>query len=64
MKTLLLRGWKIVEKNQKKVEDIVMDMLTYSKEQAKPNIEEVDLNSIVQADVVELMEPRCQGTWH
>src|SRR5262249_31171710 len=29
---LLRRGWKIVEKNQRKVEDIVMDMLSYSKE--------------------------------
>ena len=55
---LLLRGWKIVEKNQKKVEDIVMDMLSYSKER-EPNIEEVDLNNIVR-DVVELMEPRAR----
>jgi signal transduction histidine kinase/pSer/pThr/pTyr-binding forkhead associated (FHA) protein len=56
--TLLLKGWRIVEKNQKKVEDIVMDMLSYSKER-EPNFEEVDLNGVVH-DVVELMEPRAR----
>ena len=55
---LLRRGWKIVEKNQKKVEDIVMDMLSYSKER-EPNFEEVDLNSIVR-DIIELLETRAK----
>jgi signal transduction histidine kinase len=55
---LLLKGWRIVEKNQKKVEDIVMDMLSYSKER-EPNFEEVDINTVVH-DVVELMEARAK----
>ncbi len=54
---LLLQGWKIVEKNQGKVFDLVQDMLSYSKDR-EPNIEEVDLNKLA-ADVVELLAARA-----
>jgi signal transduction histidine kinase/pSer/pThr/pTyr-binding forkhead associated (FHA) protein len=54
--SLLHQGWKIVEKNQGKIYDLVMDMLSYSKER-EPAIEESDLNSIVQ-DVLELLHGR------
>lgn len=53
---LLQQGWKIVEKNQGKIYDLVMDMLSYSKER-EPAIEESDLNGIVE-DVVELVQGR------
>jgi signal transduction histidine kinase len=55
---LLQQGWKIVEKNQGKIYDLVMDMLTYSKER-EPAIEPTDLNSVVQ-DVVELLQGRLR----
>ena len=50
---LLQQGWKIVEKNQGKVYDLVQDMLSYSKER-EPNIEDVDLNALTK-EVVELL---------
>jgi signal transduction histidine kinase len=49
---LLHQGWKIIEKNQGKVYDLVTDMLSYSKER-EPILEESDLKSLA-ADVVEL----------
>jgi len=51
------RGWGIVEKNQAKIYDLVMDMLSISKDR-EPAIEEADLNGVV-ADCVELMAPRA-----
>jgi signal transduction histidine kinase len=50
------QGWKIVEKNQAKIYDMVMEMLTYSKER-EPSIEDVDLNGIIR-DVLELVQAR------
>ncbi len=55
---LLERGWKIVEKNQGKIYELVTDMLSYSKER-EPNIETVSLNTIAR-DVVELMAERAK----
>jgi signal transduction histidine kinase len=55
---LLQQGWKIAEKNQSKIYDLVMDMLSYSKER-EPAIEETDLNGIVK-DVVELLQGRLK----
>ncbi len=55
---LLQQGWKIVEKNQGKIYNLVMDMLSYSKER-EPAIEQTDLNQVVR-DVVELLQPRAQ----
>ncbi len=57
--TLLQQGWKIVEKNQAKIYDLVMDMLSFSKER-EPAIEEVDANAVVK-DVLELVQTRAQG---
>lgn len=56
--TLLEKGWKIVEKNQGKIYNLVMDMLNYSKER-EPALEETDLNGIVR-DVLELVEGRIK----
>jgi signal transduction histidine kinase len=55
---LLDKGWRIVEKNQGKIYDLVLDMLSYSKER-EPTIEQCDLNAII-ADVVELLKPRAE----
>jgi signal transduction histidine kinase/pSer/pThr/pTyr-binding forkhead associated (FHA) protein len=54
----LNQGWVIVEKNQAKVYDLVMDMLSYSKDR-EPNLEPVDLNAVLR-DVVELVAARAQ----
>lgn len=51
---LIRRGWTIVEKNQGKIYNLVMDMLSYSKER-EPDLVPGDLNAVV-ADVVELMQ--------
>ena len=50
------RGWGIVERNQERISNLVMDMLTFSKER-EPEKVEADLNETV-ADVVELMQSR------
>lgn len=55
---MLTKGWRIVEKNQGKIYDLVLDMLSYSKER-EPNIEMIDLNELVN-DVVELVRGRAE----
>ncbi len=52
------KGWAIVEKSQGKIYDLVMDMLSYSKER-EPTIEDTDVNRVV-GDVLELVEPRAK----
>jgi signal transduction histidine kinase len=54
---LLQKGWRITEKNQAKIYDLVMDMLSYSKERV-PAVESTDLNEVVR-EVVELLTPRA-----
>jgi signal transduction histidine kinase len=54
---MLRQGWKIVEKNQGKIYDLVWDMLSYSKPR-EPDLEPTDVNDLVN-DVVELMRPRA-----
>jgi signal transduction histidine kinase len=55
---LLQKGWKIVQKNQGKISDLVMDMLSYSKER-EPLIDEADLNAVVR-EVLEVVEGRAK----
>jgi signal transduction histidine kinase/pSer/pThr/pTyr-binding forkhead associated (FHA) protein len=55
----LQQGWKIVEKNHTRIYDLVMDMLSYSKER-EPALEPTDLNAVVR-DVLELVQPRVQA---
>ncbi len=55
---MLQQGWRIVEKNQGKIYDLVMDMLSYSKER-EPALEETDLNQVVR-DVLELEAGRAR----
>lgn len=55
---LIRRGWRIVEKNQERISNLVMDMLTFSKER-EPEIVPAQMNEVV-ADVVELMQTRAK----
>lgn len=52
------RGWQIVEKNQERVSNLVLDMLSYSKER-QPERSVTNLNRIA-ADVLELMQVRAE----
>lgn len=52
------KGWGIVDKNQEKISNLVMDMLTFSKER-QPDMTPALLNDTV-ADVVELMQTRAR----
>ncbi|MFO0907184.1 MAG: FHA domain-containing protein [Isosphaeraceae bacterium] len=54
---IVRRGWTIVEKNQGKIYNLVMDMLSFSKDR-EPALEPTDLNETV-GDVVELMQSRA-----
>jgi signal transduction histidine kinase/pSer/pThr/pTyr-binding forkhead associated (FHA) protein len=55
--SIVRRGWTIVEKNQTKIYNLVMDMLSFSKDR-EPALELADLNEIV-GDVFELMHARA-----
>jgi len=61
------KGWAIVEKNQNKITNLMMDMLTFSKER-EPDLMPSDINRIV-GDVIELMQSRSVDSevalhWH
>jgi two-component system, NtrC family, sensor kinase len=53
---MIRRGWTIVERNQERIYNLVMDMLTFSKER-QPKLAEADLNQLV-SDVAELLRGR------
>lgn len=55
---MLQQGWTIVQKNQGKIYDLVMDMLSISKER-EPSWENCEVNQICR-DVYELMAPRAR----
>lgn len=55
---LIEQGWRIAEKNQAKIYDLVMDMLNFSKERV-PAVEPTDLNDVVK-DIFELLTPRAK----
>ncbi len=51
------RGWGMVEKNQERISNLVMDMLSFSKER-QPDRALADINETIE-DVVELMRLRA-----
>lgn len=55
---LLEKGWRLVEKNQGKIHDLVMDMLSFSKDR-DPLIESTDLNKVAE-DVIEVVRGRAE----
>ncbi len=52
------KGWNIVERNQRRISSLVLDMLTFSKER-EPEFAPADLNVVI-ADVVEAMQARAE----
>ena len=54
---MVTKGWEFVERNQERISNLVMDMLTFSKER-EPELAPADLNQ-VGSDVVELMRARA-----
>ena len=52
------KGWGIVDRNQEKISNLVMDMLSFSKER-EPEMVPSDLNTVA-LDVVELMRARAE----
>jgi signal transduction histidine kinase len=56
--SIVRRGWTIVEKNQTRIYNLVMDMLSFSKDR-EPALEPADLNDTV-GEVVELMNSRAE----
>ncbi len=52
------RGWSMVEKNQERISNLVMDMLSFSKERQPERILS-DVNELI-ADVTELMKVRAE----
>jgi signal transduction histidine kinase len=51
------KGWHIVERNQRRISSLVLDMLTFSKER-EPDFTAANLNTVM-SDVVELMRARA-----
>ncbi len=51
------KGWGMVERNQDRISNLVMDMLSFSKER-QPELIETDLGQTV-TDVIELMQARA-----
>ena len=54
---LILKGWSILERNQDRIYNLVMDMLAFGKER-RPKLERANLNHTVQ-EVVDLIQPRA-----
>ncbi|HEX3870077.1 MAG TPA: ATP-binding protein [Pirellulales bacterium] len=52
------KGWQFVEKNQDRISNLVMDMLTFSKDR-EPELVASDLNRVV-SEVTELMQARAR----
>jgi signal transduction histidine kinase len=55
---LLGKGWKLVEKNQGRIDQLILDMLSYSKER-EPAIEPTDLNKLCD-DAMEMVRGRAR----
>ncbi|MCE9565177.1 MAG: FHA domain-containing protein [Planctomycetes bacterium] len=56
---LLKKGWKMVERNQGRIDELILDMLSYSKER-EPSVEPTDLNKLCE-EVVELVRGRAEA---
>jgi signal transduction histidine kinase len=54
---LLLKGWKLVERNQGRIDQLILDMLSYSKER-EPAVEPTDLNKLCE-DALDVVRGRA-----
>ena len=64
---LLTKGWRLVERNQSRIDQLILDMLSFSKER-EPAIEPTDLNKLCE-DISELVRGRAEEKgvaveWH
>lgn len=55
---LLQKGWKLVERNQTRIDQMILDMLSFSKER-EPMIEPTNLNDLCD-DVLDLVRGRAE----
>lgn len=55
---LIRQGWGIVERNQTRIYDLVMDMLSFSKDRV-PSLQETDINQLI-GEVSELAAARAR----
>ncbi|WP_437192458.1 ATP-binding protein [Planctomicrobium sp. SH527] len=53
---LIAKGWGVVERNQDRIYNLVMDLLTFSKER-EPKPEMASIEDVL-SDLIELMQPR------
>ncbi|HWL09912.1 MAG TPA: ATP-binding protein [Planctomicrobium sp.] len=53
---MILKGWGVVERNQDRIYNLVMDLLTFSKERA-PRLTMTSIGEIIN-DIAELVQPR------
>jgi signal transduction histidine kinase len=65
--SVVRKGWTIVERNQNKISNLVLDMLTFSKDR-EPELATANLNQVT-SDVIELMQSRAAElgvrlVWH
>jgi signal transduction histidine kinase len=56
-KELLSRGWRMVEKNQRRIDELILDMLSYSKDR-EPILEPADLR-LIAVDVLDVVRGRA-----
>lgn len=56
-KELLGKGWKLVERNQARIDQLILDMLSFSKER-EPSIEPTDVNKLCE-DVLDVVRGRA-----
>lgn len=56
-KALILQGWSKIQRNQAKINELVLDMLSFSKER-EPSLEPTDINQVVE-DVVDVVRGRA-----
>ncbi len=52
------RGWKMVDRNQDRISNLVLDMLTFSKPR-DPVLKEQDLNDLLQ-EIFDIFQPRAE----
>jgi len=54
----LNKGWEIVQRNQRRISDLVLDMLTFSKDR-RPEVSSSNINHVAE-DVVDILRPRAE----
>ena len=54
---LLAKGWRLVEKNQARIDHLILDMLSYSKDR-EPAFEPTDLHTLIR-EVLEIVQGRA-----